>query len=455
MKKKQILYILGICIIIISSIIITNYIENKNTKTSQIEATILYKENDKLTIQDNSNIIYTFKLGDNSLDVGDRILIKYTGLLDKSEEIQNTKIVDYKTIKVLAEESSIPSDWQDNGIFKSYYNLAYKKLNTLSLAEKIGQLFLVRYHDESIIKDLKNYKVGGYVFYEKDFRDKTKQEVKTMINNLQTNSKIPLLTAVDEEGGKIVRVSSNANLIDEPFKSSRELYQLGGLEEIKKDTIEKSNFLNSLGLNLNLAPVIDVSTNKNDYMYERSLGENTTITSQYAKTVIETSKNTKVSYTLKHFPGYGNNDDTHTSSVTDKRSYEYIVENDFPPFIAGINAGAEAVLVSHNIVSSIDSINPASLSKQIHNILREDLDFTGIIITDDLAMGAVSNIDNTTIKALLAGNDLIITTDYKETIKSVKEALNNGTISQSLIDKLAFRIISWKYYKGLMQENQK
>ena len=276
-----------------------------------------------------------------------------------------------------------------------------------------------------------------------------------MINNLQKNANIPLLTAVDEEGGTVVRVSSNPLLANAKFRSPQELYNTGGLNLIKEDTIQKSKLLNDLGLNVNLAPVVDVSTNASDYMYSRSLGQNTSITSDYAKSVIEASQGGGVSYTLKHFPGYGNNSDTHNSGSVDNRSFDDILKNDLPPFKSGIEAGAEAVLVSHNTVTNIDSDNPASLSTSVHNLLRNELGFTGVIITDDLAMGAVSNIDNNVVKAILAGNDLIITTDYQSGIASVKNAVNDGTISENLIDKLAFKILAWKYYKGLMFEAQK
>ena len=290
---------------------------------------------------------------------------------------------------------------------------------------------------------------------EKDFRDKTKPEVKEMINNLQNVSKVPILTAVDEEGGTVVRVSSNPNLASSKFESPRDLYLSGGFDKIRQDTINKSLLLSELGLNLNLAPVVDVSTNSGDYMYKRTLGENTELTSTYAKTVISVSKGLGVSYTLKHFPGYGNNSDTHTGQSIDNRSYDDIVKNDLPPFEAGINEGAEAVLVSHNTVTNIDSSNPASLSSDVHNILRNKLSFTGIVISDDLAMGAVSSIDNVAVKAITAGNDLLITTDYEESFNDIKEAVNNKTIDEGLIDKLAFRVLAWKYYKGLIFENQK
>ena len=103
-----------------------------------------------------------------------------------------------------------------------------------------------------------------------------------------------------------------------------------------EDTKRKSSLLESLGLNLNLAPVVDVSTNSTDYIYNRTLGEGVELTKTYAKTVIEASKdNNSVSYVLKHFPGYGNNKDTHTGIVTDKRSLESLKENDLPPFENG------------------------------------------------------------------------------------------------------------------------
>lgn len=145
--------------------------------------------------------------------------------------------------------------------------------------------------------------------------------------NYKKVSNIPLITAVDEEGGKVVRISSNDKIYFEKFKSPRELYLDGGFDKIKEDTILKSNLLNELGINLNLAPVVDVSTNPDDYIYERTIGEDINITSEYAKTVIKASKDTNVSYTLKHFPGYGSNLDTHNGISIDKRSYKELLKN--------------------------------------------------------------------------------------------------------------------------------
>lgn len=429
--------------------------EEKKIETNEITGTVLKKENDSITIQDEQNIIYTFHSEKNDSKIGDEITLKYTGILRKNQETQENKVLQINATNNTTNQNKIPNAWLDNGIFSQYYTMAYNKLKTLSLDEKIGQLFLVRYSDTNAISDIQKYHLGGYIFFEKDFQNKTEQEVKDMISKLQNNSKIALLTAVDEEGGKVTRISNNSNLVKEKFKSSQELYQNGGFEAITKDTQNKSYILKNLGLNLNLAPVVDVSTNPSDYIYDRSFGKNTDLTSNYAKTVIAASKGTGVSYTLKHFPGYSANTDTHNNSSTDTRPYEEIAEKDIPPFESGIKAGAEATLVSHNIIKSIDQNNPASLSPTVHNLLRNDLGFTGIIMTDNLDMKAVSSIDDVAIKAILAGNDLIITSDYQNDIASIKNAIQNKQISESTINKLAFRILSWKYYKGLIYDNEK
>ncbi len=458
--KKIVICFVSVFLLVICSVIsLVSFSKEKPIlkNTKKITATVLGVDNGNVTVQDKDKIIYTFSLDNLKADIGDSLLIEYTGVLNKNSNIQTNKVINYSVITVSNDEDGIPTDYQDKGIFSNYYILAYDKLQKMSLDEKIGQLFLVRYPDNEqiAVSDLIKYNFGGFVFFAKDFKNKSADKVKSMINTVQKNANIPLLTAVDEEGGTVVRVSSNPLLASEKFKSSQELYNSGGLDLIKDDTIKKSKMLNELGLNLNLAPVVDVTTSSSAYMYNRSLGQSTSVTSDFAKTVIDASKGGGVSYTLKHFPGYGNNSDTHTTGAVDNRSFDEILKNDLPPFKSGIEAGAEAVLVSHNTVNSIDPDNPASLSKSVHNLLRNELSFTGVIITDDLSMGAVSSVDNAVIKAILAGNDLIITTDYKSDISSVKNAIENGSISENFIDRIAFKILSWKYYKGLMFEHQK
>ncbi len=364
----------------------------------------------------------------------------------------------YKAINVMNNKSSrkklnkeeMPNKYMDNGLFKNYYKKAYQKLKKMSQNEKISQILLVRYPEENQTEIIKKYQFGGYLFFAKDFKDKTKEDVIKMIADSNKVSKIPILTAVDEEGGIVVRVSRNKNLRSEAFSSPSELYKSGGFEKIKEDTIEKSNLLKSLGINLNLAPVVDVSTSPSDYMYKRSLQEDAKTTAKFSSIVIETSKESGVSYILKHFPGYGNNIDTHSGSSIDTRTKEEIENNDILPFKSGIKNKAEAILFSHNIVTSMDKNNPASLSKTLHDYLRNDLNFSGVIITDDLDMGAVKNIENKNVISLLAGNDLLISTDYEESIKEIRNAIDNNTLDQETLDEHVLRVLAWKYYKKLL-----
>lgn len=442
MKKKIILCSIFL-VFLFGVVMFTLKDKSQLKKSSTMEGTIVDLENDLVTIKDNNNDMYTFK-SEIDGEVGNEINLTYTGELNKNKDIQDVVIDNYTVVEIE----------ENNDLFKDYYDLADKKLSTMSLDEKIGQILLVRYPDENQIADLKKYNFGGFVFFSKDFKDKDSDEVKKMINDLQSNSKIPLLTAVDEEGGKIIRISNNEKLVKEPFKSPRDLYKEGGFDLIKEDTINKSKVLYNLGINLNLAPVVDIAVSSSDYMYDRSIGLDADDTAIFAKTVIEASKNKGVSYTLKHFPGYGSNSDTHLDSSTDTRSLEEIMEKDIVPFKSGIEAGAEAVLISHNTVKSIED-TPASLSKKVNNLLTDDLNFSGVVISDNLDMGAVAGIKDVIVKAILAGNDLIITTDYVSQINDIKEALENKSLTEDEIDAHARKILAWKYYKGLIIDNQK
>lgn len=371
----------------------------------------------------------------------------------------------------ISEENVIEEQFdriKEYGIFGEYYEKAEQKLETLTIEEKIAQLFVIGNSANTDYTELQKYQFGGYLFFKEFFNEKTEKQVKNKIEQYQKASKIPLLMAVDEEGGIVVRISNNKNLSATPFKASSQIYNNGGFEAIKQDTINKSNFLNNLGINLNFAPVVDIANNPKDYMYSRSLQQDKDKTAIFAKKVIEASKGLGVSYTLKHFPGYGNNADTHIGSSIDKRTYEDIYNNDLEPFRAGIEAGAECVMVSHNIVTSIDDKNQASISSKVHTLLRDELNFKGIIITDALNMGAIrdeNTIEDAIAKAITAGNDMIIlsidknTTDkdgskitYQRVINAVKNALNNKEIKQEIIDEAVTRILAWKYYKEMMLE---
>ena len=331
-----------------------------------------------------------------------------------------------------------------------------KFLDSMTLAEKGGQLFFVRCPVENAAEDVRAYHLGGYILFGRDTKDKTANELIQAIQSYQDAAAVPLLIGVDEEGGTVVRVSSNPHLRSEKFASPQRLYSLGGMERVVADAREKDVLLDALGFNVNLAPVVDVSSNPNDFIYPRAFGQDAPATADYVSAVTFQMTADGMGSVLKHFPGYGNNEDTHTGIAVDERPYEDFVNSDFLPFSAGFKSGGAmtAVLVSHNIVECMDGELPASLSPNVHRILREELGFDGVVMTDDLAMEAVSAYAGdgaVAVMALEAGNDLVLTTDYRTQIPKVIEAVENGDLAESVIDAACRRVLRWKQALGLLE----
>ena len=333
-------------------------------------------------------------------------------------------------------------------LFEEYYDEAEELLSTMSLEEKIGQMFLVRYPEKGVINEIKEYAPGGYILFGRDFKNETKQSILEEINDCQNASKIKMIFGVDEEGGTVVRVSAYKAFRNSKFKSPQDLWKDGGLSAILQDSNEKSSLLKSIGLNMNLSPVDDVPTKESSFMYKRSFGRGANETAEYVSELIKTMNRDNMLSAMKHFPGYGDNTDTHTGIAIDNRSYEEFENNDFLPFKSGIEAEAPTILVSHNIVNCMDENMPASLSKKVHDILRNDLGFTGIIMTDDLAMDAVkSYVENgeAAVQAVLAGNDMIISSDFETQRNEVLKAVKQGRISENIINTAVKRILACKY----------
>ena len=326
-------------------------------------------------------------------------------------------------------------------------------LAEMTLEEKVGQMFFVRCPAEDAAALVSQYHLGGYILFGRDFQDKTLQEVTDTIAAYQAQAEIPLLIGVDEEGGTVVRASSNPNLFPHRCLSPQALFAQGGLGAIRQDAVTKSETLLSMGINVNFAPVADVSTDPADFIYDRTFGQDARATAAYVDTVVTAMEGAGMGSVLKHFPGYGSNADTHTGVAVDERPYETFASSDFLPFQAGIEAGAGSVLVSHNIVCCMDDQLPASLSPAVHRILREELGFTGVILTDDLAMDAVdayAEDGSVAVLAVQAGNDMVVTTDFTTQIPLVVEAVENGTIDERVIDAAVTRVLMWKYGLGLL-----
>lgn len=327
-------------------------------------------------------------------------------------------------------------------------------IDNMTLEEKVAQMFFIKNDsrfDESVLNE---YPVGGIIFFSSDFSGETPETLKSKLDAFQDNSEIPLLLGVDEEGGDVVRVSNHMALAPDRFLSPREVYNNGGYDAVYYDTVYKSQLLASYGINVNFAPVCDVSVNSSDYMYNRSFGISAEATSEYIDVVVDAMEEENMGSVLKHFPGYGDNGDTHTDIVVDTRNYEEFVQKDFLPFEAGIDKGADCVLVSHNIVQCMDSEWPASLSDKVIGILRNELGFEGVVITDDLMMSGVSDYvseEESAVRAVIAGNDMILSTNYQLQYISLLEAVENGVISEERIDESVRRILIWKCELGLIQ----
>ena len=324
-------------------------------------------------------------------------------------------------------------------------------LDSMTLEEKVGQLFFVRCPMENAVEDISTYHLGGYLLFSRDFKDGdnwlTKEQFLEKIQSYQDAAEIPLFIGSDEEGGTVTRASRNPHLFSETFKSPQKLNYIGGIEEILRDTDTRSRELRALGINVNFAPVCDMSTDPKDFIYDRTLGQDANMTADYVRLVVPAMTEGGTLPVLKHFPGYGNNVDTHTGIAVDLRPMETFENSDLPPFQAGIEAGAPFVLVSHNIVTCMDADLPASLSPAVHRFLREACGFEGIAITDDLAMDAVQAYAKNgavAVMALQAGNDMIITTDYRTQIPAVIAAVQDGTLDESVIDNACLRVLRCK-----------
>ena len=328
-------------------------------------------------------------------------------------------------------------------------------VNNLPLEAQVAQMFFARCPDVDAAALAGEYGIGGYILFGRDFEGQTPDSVTATIQSYQDAAATPMLIGVDEEGGTVVRVSANPAFRAEKFRSPQALYNEGGFDLITSDTMEKDELLSSIGVNVNFAPVCDVSTDPNDFMNARSFGKDAAQTSEYVRTVVGQMAADGIGMVLKHFPGYGNNIDTHTGIATDERPIETFRESDFLPFAAGIEAGAQSVLVSHNIVTCMDSELPASLSPAVHDILRDELGFEGVIMTDDLIMEAITDYtggENAAVLAVQAGNDMLVSSDFVTQYNAVLAAVQDGTISEYRIRESAIRVIRWKMDLGLLEE---
>ena len=326
-------------------------------------------------------------------------------------------------------------------------------LNQMTLEERVGQLFFARCQPDTALTDIQTYHLGGFVLFASDFEGQTPDSFREKVAGYQAAASIPLLLGVDEEGGTVTRISRYSAFRSSPFPSPRTSFAQGGMEQVLAVETEKCQLLRSLGINVNLGPVCDISQDSEAFMYARSLGQDAQTTASFVSQTVDIMNQYQIGSVLKHFPGYGNNTDTHTGIAVDTRSLEALENQDLVPFAAGIEADCGAILVSHTIVQALDDTLPASLSPAVHQYLRQEMSFEGVILTDDLVMQAITDqygAGEAAVMAVLAGNDLLCSTDYAIQYQAVYDAVMAGRIDLDTLNAAAGRVLRWKINLGLL-----
>ena len=241
-----------------------------------------------ISVEDENGDIYYFVINDDvkitaydGIVIDAPISITYKGNLEKIKDAQKVTVDE---ITVLPKEKNEEKKNTEEKIYSEKDLI--EMIKSMSIEEKVGQMFIVRCPEKNAVEKALKYHLGGYILFAQDFKEKTKQMVIENIQSYQDVSDIKMFIAVDEEGGTVNRLSINKNFRAVPFWSPQELYNEGGWDLIISDTEEKSTLLKSLGINVNLAPVCDISEDPSDYIYNRTFGKNADETSKYVKTVV-------------------------------------------------------------------------------------------------------------------------------------------------------------------------
>lgn len=350
---------------------------------------------------------------------------------------------------------------------------ARRYLAKMSVEEKVAQLFVVKleeldssqggyYEFKKCTQGMKNtlaqIPVGGVVLFSRNIS--TPKKTKKLIERLQVNSKVPMFVAVDEEGGNVARIASNKKMKTTAFPSAESI----GASKDGKYVYEMGRTIareiRSLGFNVDFAPVADVKTSDlNTEIGDRSFGSDPEKVSELVSAFVQGCQERGVLATLKHFPGQGaSSGDTHQESVDIDSSISKLRDLDFVPFQAGIEAGAEFVMVSHISVSRVtETREPASMSELVmKTILREELGFEGLVITDAFDMASV--VDNYTpgeaaLNAFKGGADIILMpNNLTEAVQALVEAVKDGSIPKERLDESVSRILLAKFRHGIITE---
>lgn len=295
---------------------------------------------------------------------------------------------------------------------------------------------------------LGEYAVGGLIYDADNMQ--SKDQLTEMLANTKKYSKYPIFLGVDEEGGEVSRVAQSG--LADNVGDAAEIGASGDAQKAKDAGAAVGTYLAGYGFNLNFAPVADVNVIEGSIVGDRAYGSDPALVGTMVAANVEGMQGAGVSACLKHFPGIGStSEDTHAGMAGSERTVDEFNQAEFTVFQTGIDAGAEFVMVSHLSVPGITGDNtPASLSSIVTtDILRGQLGYNGIVITDAMDMAAVTayyTSDQAAVMALSAGADMILMPeDFEAAYNGVLEAVNNGTLTEERIDESLRRIFRVKY----------
>ena len=342
-------------------------------------------------------------------------------------------------------------------------SLVDETLAGMTLHEKVCQMMFVTPEEltgedgvtvagDATRQALENYPVGGIVYFAKNLE--SQDQVKEMIDNSQKYSSIGLFVATDEEGGVVNRLMDT---VGTTYIGSMYYYKDDGDETAYENAYTIANDMSALGFNLDFAPVADVWSNPdNTVIGERAYSDDYAQAAELVGNAVKGFNDGGVMCTLKHFPGHGDTaEDSHYSSAYVHRTKEEIMADEMQPFRSGIEAGAEFVMVGHLIVPDIDEV-PATLSYKIATgILREELKFEGVAITDSFEMESIADnysVDDAVVMSVKAGMDMILRPkDMASAVNSIEQAVADGELSEDRIDESVRRILTLKESRGLLK----